>query len=89
MTQQQNLKSSLRGRFCPDPMREFDTLPPPLRQWLAQAHLPWSTRSVRKIWMRHHPDTGEALKFLERAERATLARDTAKIWGKTHPQAKV
>jgi hypothetical protein len=70
-------------------MREFDRLPPALRQWLAQAHLPWSTRSVRRIWLRHHLDTTEALRFLERAERATLARDTAKIWGKAHPQAKV
>jgi hypothetical protein len=84
MTQRRNLKSSLRGRICTDPMREFDRLPAPLRQWVAQAQLPWSARSVRRIWLRHH-DTAEALKFLEKAERATLARDTAKIWGKTHP----
>ncbi len=30
-------------------MRDFDALPPPLRQWLNQSRLPWSARSALKI----------------------------------------
>ena len=84
-----NLHTSLRHRTGRDPMRDFDALPPPLRQWLASAQLPWSARSVRRIWARCHGDEAAALASLARAERATLARDAPKVWGKAHPAAQI
>ena len=84
-----NLGTSLRRCPVADPMREFDALPPPLRRWLAGACLPWSPRSVRKVWARalarHGGDVSAALANLERAERKTLARDIPKIWGRAYP----
>lgn len=86
-----NLRTSLRVRPAADPMRAFDALPPPLRRWLAAACLPWSPRSALRLWnralARHGGDTAAALASLAAAERRTLARDTAKVWGRGHPQA--
>lgn len=84
-----NLNTTLRGRPRANPMAEFDALPPPLRRWLAEASLPWSPRSVRKIWLRalaqHGGDVTAALVVLERAAQKTLARDLPRIWGGAHP----
>ena len=41
-----------RRRRAVDPMQEFDRLPQPLRAWLAQAALPWSPTSARRLWVR-------------------------------------
>ncbi|WP_087213347.1 DUF6525 family protein [Yoonia vestfoldensis] len=84
-----NLATTLRGKPRPDPMRDYDALPPPLRQWLATARLPWSPRSARRIWSKHGGDATAALASLDRAERATLARDIPKTWGKSHPAAHI
>ncbi len=84
-----NLQTTLRGKPRPDPMRDFDALPPALRHWLATARLPWSPRSARRIWAKYQGDAAAALASLERAERATLARDVPKIWGKAHPSAQI
>ena len=71
-----------RKRSKSDPMREFDALPTPLRQWLAEACLPWSPASVRKIWTRARND-GESvaatLERLKQAEAQTLARDKVSL----------
>ena len=59
-------------------MAEFDRLPPDLRRWLAQAALPWSAASALRLWRRTLTEGGDsmlALARLDRAERATLARD--------------
>lgn len=84
-----NLGTSLRCRPSADPMRAFDALSSPLRRWLAGACLPWSPRSVRKVWAsalaRHGGDVSAALANLERAERKTLARDIPRIWGRGYP----
>ncbi|QHQ35806.1 DUF6525 family protein [Algicella marina] len=68
------LRTRRRGK---DPMREFDALPTPLRHWLAQASLPWSPASCRRIWLRAR-DRGEpidvVLARLQMAERQSLAR---------------
>lgn len=67
-------------RRAHDPMREFDALPPPLRRWLAQAARPWSPASCLTIWRRAITNNGsqeEALRRLDRAEAAMLARDAA------------
>lgn len=67
-----------RKRRKADPMASFDGLPPPLRQWVAQAALPWSPASVRRIWFRSRAkglSDDEALRRLSLAEARTLARD--------------
>lgn len=73
-----NTATSLRRRRRSDPMREFDSLPQPLRNWMHQAALAWSPASCRRIWQKAQAE-GEApdaiLARLDRAERITLARD--------------
>lgn len=67
-----------RKRRAVDPMVAFDGLPAPLRQWMAQAALPWSPASVRRIWSRSLSQglsVEEALSSLSQAEARTLARD--------------
>ena len=72
-------QSSLRRkRRSGDPMDAFDGLPPPVRQWVAQAALPWSPASVRRIWSKSRArglSAEEALLSLNDAEAKTLARD--------------
>jgi hypothetical protein len=71
-----------------NPMRDHDALPLPLRQWAAQAALPYSARSLRRIWAKALATTGcpeQALARLQRAESATLAREAALVWGPHHP----
>lgn len=77
-----NLSSSLRR--AGSTMQDFDRLPPELRAWLAQAALPWSVRSVRKLWAqakRHHPTPDAALRHLTQLEIRALQRDAPQIWG--------
>lgn len=60
-----------------DPMRSYDALPAPLRNWLSQAVLPWSPKSARRLWTRacsQGLSTDEALRLLSRTEAQTLAR---------------
>jgi hypothetical protein len=77
-----NCTTSLRRR--PSGMTEYDRLPAPLRAWLAQAALPWSIRSVRRIWARHR-NCQDALRALAQIEAASLRRDAPQIWGETYP----
>lgn len=61
-----------------DAMAAFDALPAPLRAWLAEAALPWSPTSCRRIWRaaREQGETVEgALARLDRAEARMLSRD--------------
>lgn len=71
--------TSLRQkRRTGDPMETYDTLPQPLRHWLAQASLPWSPTSARRIWSRAHAkgrSLDDTLHALSLAEARTLARD--------------
>jgi len=75
---QGNLSAS-RVRFRDgSPMAAFDRLPPELRRWLNDAALPWSPRSVARIYARavaEGADADTALARLTAAERATLARE--------------
>jgi hypothetical protein len=67
-----------RKKRAGDPMDAFDDLPQPVRQWVAQAALPWSPGSVRRIWSKSRAkglSDGEALLSLAQAEARTLARD--------------
>ncbi|RYH01608.1 hypothetical protein EU805_13190 [Salipiger sp. IMCC34102] len=79
-------QTSLKRRQSNNPMRDFDALPPELRRWLADASLPWSPRSCRRIWMRARSDgcgIDTVLARLDRAQAKTLARDTVQIPGQT------
>lgn len=72
-------QTSLRlKRRAEDPMRAYDALPPPLRRWLAEAVLPWSPASCRRIWQRARA-RGEPMQVvlarLDRAQSKTLSKD--------------
>lgn len=67
-----------RKRRSGDPMGTFDGLPAPIRQWVADAALPWSPASVRRIWSKSRAkglSDEDALALLSQAEARTLARD--------------
>jgi hypothetical protein len=67
-----------RKKRMRDPMRTYDALPPALRTWLAEAALPWSPASCRRIWQRAR-ERGEPVEAilarLDRAEALTLSKD--------------
>lgn len=62
-------------------MQAYDALPPALRQWLADACLPWSPASALKLWTRAggSRDPIAAAARLDAAEQAMLKRD-ARVW---------
>jgi len=67
-----------RKRRSGDLMGTFDGLPAPVRQWVAEATLPWSPTSVRRIWSKCRAkglSDEDALALLRQAEARTLARD--------------
>ena len=71
-------------------MAAHDALPAPVRAWAAQAALPWSASSLRTLWLRALRETGSndaALARLSTAERATLRRESALVWGSDYPQS--
>lgn len=45
--------------FKGDRMEEFDRLPPYLRRWLREAHLPWSPTSVKRVYFKALKTTGD------------------------------
>ncbi len=70
--------SLCRKRRSADPMAAYDGLPAPVRRWVAQAALPWSPASVRRIWSKSRAkglSDDEALSTLAESEARTLARD--------------
>ncbi len=82
-------RSSLLGPSGRDPLAEFDALPAPLRQWLAEAAMPWSPRSALRIWRRVLRrccgDVALARREMSRIEAERLAEDVARVWGPGHP----
>lgn len=63
--------TSLRRRVrAEDPMRAFDALPPPLRRWLAEAAMPWSPASCRRLWRRARAQGESVEAILARLDRA-------------------
>lgn len=84
----QNLRTPRARRRQTDPMREYDALPPELRQWLASANLPWSPRSVRRLWqkaLQTHGDRQRAIASLQKSESRAIARDARRVWGAAYP----
>tara|TARA_B100001094_G_C17780980_1_gene599713 strand:- start:44 stop:313 length:270 start_codon:yes stop_codon:yes gene_type:complete len=72
---QTNLK--IRRRSL-NSFKEFDCLPHQLREWVRNATLPWSPRSVRRAYNRAFSNTGNsvlAIEELERIQRCQLAKD--------------
>ena len=67
-----------KRRRAADPMTTYDTLPQPLRSWLAEAMLPWSPKSCKRIWDKVRSNglsIDDAIVALTEAERKTLSRD--------------
>lgn len=67
------------------PMQEFDQLPKPLRKWLTEAILPWSTVSVRRVWcksIRKGLSFEEALNVLDKSEENTMKKQRSKFKNK-------
>lgn len=67
-----------RRRRTTDPMTTYDTLPQPLRRWLAEAVLPWSPKSCKRIWGKARSNglsVDDAIVVLTEAERKTLSRE--------------
>ena len=61
-----------------DSLREFESLQRKLREWLRNAILPWSPKSVRRVYHRAFSNTGNidtALAELERIQERQLAKD--------------
>jgi hypothetical protein len=67
-----------KRRRVADPMMTYDSLPQPLRSWLAGAALPWSPKSCKRIWEKARSNglsVDDAIVVLTEAERKTLSRD--------------
>ena len=85
-----NLKTSLKPRRrARNPMAEFDRLPKEPRAWLAQAQLPWSATSIKRLWSKalseHAGDANAALAYLDHCEAAKMKKDAPRVWGTSYP----
>ena len=71
-----------RRRRKTDPMIAYDLLPQPLRSWLADAVLPWSPKSCKRIWDNAQANglsVDETIVMLTEVERNNLSRDKYRI----------
>lgn len=70
-----------RRRGSATPMADYDRLPPDLRAWLAEAALPWSPRSVARVFgkalARRRGDRAAALAELDRLQDRRLLTERA------------
>ncbi|MFY0594982.1 MAG: hypothetical protein JXQ85_00995 [Cognatishimia sp.] len=87
-----NLNTQLRRRRRQaNPMAEYDALPTELRLWLADAALPWSPHSVRKLWQKALNKSGGqtegALAFMTNCEVNAIKKDAPKVWSASYPIA--
>lgn len=84
-----NLATSLRCRGRSPAMARYDRLPPELRQWLAEAALPWSPGSVLRLWRKFVGEAGgnaeTARRRLDLVEARMLMKDAPRIWGSAPP----
>jgi hypothetical protein len=81
-----NARTSLRRRKrTGNPMADYDRLPSDLRGWLSQAALPWSPRSVLRVWrsaMKTYENDQEAVHlYMSQLEAKKLKKEAKKIWG--------
>ncbi len=70
-------------------MDEFDRLPTALRSWVADAQLPWSSKSVLRLWQKGLKMSGgqqsAALEFLSECEARKMKEDAPNVWGASFP----
>ena len=67
-----------RTRRSSNSLRQFDSLPKHLREWLRNAALPWRPSSVCRVYNRALSKNGDhrfAIKELERLQEYQLAKD--------------
>ena len=67
-----------KRRRAADPMMAYDVLPQPLRSWLAEAALPWSPKSCKRIWDKAQSNglsVNHTIVLLTEAERKALCQD--------------
>ena len=67
-----------KRRLAADPMMAYDVLPQPLRSWLAEAALPWSPKSCKRIWDKAQSNglsVNHTIVLLTEAERKALCQD--------------
>lgn len=80
-----------RRRRSGSTMTEYDQLPTDLRIWLAGAVLPWSPRSLKRLWPEVLKQVGDdpeaAQQRLSEIEAGQIARDARMVWGRAHPAA--
>ena len=66
-----------RRRRATNPMMTYDTLPQPLRSWLAEDALPWSPKSCKLIWDKARTNglsIDDTIVVLNKVERKTLSQ---------------
>lgn len=88
MTNNRGRTSLKTTRRAEDPMRDYDSLPPDLRDWLSRAVLPWRPKSVRRAFdkaLARHKDRTTALRDLDLLQQRRVAKDASQIWGKDWP----
>lgn len=76
-----NQRSSLKlSRARRDNMAEYDALPKALREWLAEARLPWSPASARRAWrkamLKSFGRPSKAVAYMNALEDTRLAQDS-------------
>ena len=73
-----------KQRRAADPMMTYDLLPEPLRSWLAEAALPWSPKSCKRIWDKARTNglsVDDTIVVLTEVERKkNLSQDKHYVW---------
>ena len=72
-----------KQRRAADPMMTYDLLPEPLRSWLAEAALPRSPKSCKRIWDKARTNglsVDDTLVVLTEVERKNLSQDKHYVW---------
>ena len=72
-----------KQRRAADPMMTYDLLPEPLRSWLAEAALPWSPKSCKRIWDKARTNglsVDHTIVVLTEVERKNLSQDKHYVW---------
>ena len=72
-----------KQRRAADSMMTYDLLPEPLRSWLAEAALPWSPKSCKRIWDKARTNglsVNDTIVVLTEVERKNLSQDKHYVW---------
>jgi hypothetical protein len=80
-----------RKRRNENPLLDYDQLPRELREWVANAKLPWRPKSVLKAYERAYlktGDRGKAISELNFIQNHLVSKDAALIWEKNYPKTK-